>query len=264
MKLIFYDIDGTLIDQKTHRVPPSALRAMTLAHNRGCLNLINSGRTLCNLDPRLDGIPIDGWVLGCGTRVILHGESILSFAWSPEESLHIRDICLRNGLPVIYEGDEAIWLEAEYPPEYPQIQGMKVYAESRGIGKIVDSSCTDFSFTKLFAFTPDSRRIRALTEALGGRFEAIERKDTGTGWELVPSGYSKGSGIDAVCKKLGVSIEDCYVIGDSRNDLSMLLHVPNSIAMGNAEPEIRMLCSYVTSSVEANGIAQALSHFHLI
>ena len=45
------------------------------------------------------------------------------------------------------------------------------------------------------------------------------------------------------------------MIGDSQNDLPMLTHVPNSIAMGNSEPEVMKACSYVTSPVDQDGIA---------
>ena len=262
-KLIFYDIDGTLIDQRTHRVPESALEAMQKAHEHGCMNLINSGRTLCNLDARLEGAPIDGWVLGCGTRVIVSGETILAFEWNREESRQIREICLRIGLPVVYEGDEAIWLEKVYPENNPMIEGMRAFAKRQGIGREIDPAHSDFTFTKIFTFDEKGDRISRLMEALEGRFTAIERKDTGAGWELVPSGFSKGTGIDVVRNRLGVPLEDCYVIGDSRNDLAMLIHVPNSIAMGNAEKEIQEICSYVTSSVEEDGIARALDHFGL-
>ena len=106
--------------------------------------------------------------------------------------------------------------------------------------------------------------MKTLMELLRGRFQAIERKDTGSGWEIIPEGYSKGTGIDIVRNRLGVPLQNCYVIGDSENDLSMLNHVPNSIAMGNAEPEVKEACSYITSAVNENGIAQALRHFGLI
>ena len=263
-RLIFYDIDGTLIDQKTHQIPASALDAMAKAHENGCLNIINSGRTFCNLDRRLEGISIDGWVLGCGTRVILNGETLLNFQWSPEESRDIRSKILSLGLSVVYEGDEALWMEESDPKENPMIAGMRKYAMNLGIGRIIDAAHPQFSFTKFFTFDPDGHQVKRLIEQLAGRFQAIERKDTGIGWEIVPSEYSKGTGIDVIRNSLGVPLENCYVIGDSQNDLPMLTHVPNSIAMGNSEPEVMEACSYVTAAVDQDGIAQALRHFRLI
>lgn len=63
---------------------------------------------------------------------------------------------------------------------------------------------------------------------------------------------------------MGESLASCYVFGDSTNDLSMLTHVKNSIAMGNSYPEILANTSYVTTPIERDGIRNALKHFGLI
>ena len=64
--------------------------------------------------------------------------------------------------------------------------------------------------------------------------------------EVVPKGCSKAGGIDYIVEHLGESLASCYVFGDSTNDLSMLTHVKNSIAMGNSYPEVLANTSYVT------------------
>ena len=48
--LLFFDIDGTLFDD-SRRLPPSVLPALQKARDRGCRIFLNTGRTLCNLDP---------------------------------------------------------------------------------------------------------------------------------------------------------------------------------------------------------------------
>ena len=61
-----------------------------------------------------------------------------------------------------------------------------------------------------------------------------------------------------------LKLASCYVFGDSTNDLSMLTHVKNSIAMGNSYPEVLANTSYVTTPIERDGIRNALKHFGLI
>ena len=51
--------------------------------------------------------------------------------------------------------------------------------------------------------------------------------------------------------------------GDGGNDIPMLKHVATGIAMGNAEPHVKAVADYVTSSVEEDGISQALKHWVL-
>ncbi len=59
---------------------------------------------------------------------------------------------------------------------------------------------------------------------------------------------------------LGCRREDCYAIGDSTNDLPMLLKRPHSIAMGHAPEEVKALASYVTDDIEQDGLAKGLAH----
>ena len=54
---LFFDVDGTLIDEQTKIVPESTLRALKQARENGHLVFINTGRTSCNT---LDSMsPID-------------------------------------------------------------------------------------------------------------------------------------------------------------------------------------------------------------
>ena len=175
----------------------------------------------------------------------------------------LRERILRSGLSAVYEGDEAIWLEESYARNDPLIEGMRAYAMRMGIGRVAHTGDPAFAFVKIFIVEREEARVRRLLEALDGRLEGIRRRDTGSGWELVPAGFSKGTGIDVIRERLGVPPEDCYVIGDSANDLSMLEHVPNSIAMGNAEEDVKRICAYVTAAAGDGGIARALAHYGL-
>lgn len=52
--------------------------------------------------------------------------------------------------------------------------------------------------------------------------------------------------------------------GDGGNDIPMLMHVPLSVAMGNAKEDVKSIASYVTDTVENDGIYKAMKHFQLI
>ena len=82
--------------------------------------------------------------------------------------------------------------------------------------------------------------------------------------EIIQKGYSKATGIQFMCDYLNIPLENCYAVGDSTNDLSMLEYVPHSIAMGNSCPEVLKRCSYITADVDKDGIYLALKHFNII
>ena len=48
-------------------------------------------------DELLDDFPLDGWIMGCGTRILYHGETLQSMEYSPEETLRLRQIFLPSG-----------------------------------------------------------------------------------------------------------------------------------------------------------------------
>ena len=48
------------------------------------------------------------------------------------------------------------------------------------------------------------------------------------------------------------------------NDIPMLRLSPYSVAMGNAEEDVKNSASYVTTDIDDDGIYNALTHFNLI
>jgi hydroxymethylpyrimidine pyrophosphatase-like HAD family hydrolase len=69
---------------------------------------------------------------------------------------------------------------------------------------------------------------------------------------------SKLKGIEKIRQKLGLQMDEIAVFGDDINDIEMLSHYPNSVAMGNGADEVKRIASYTTDSNDADGIAHAL------
>ena len=261
-RVLFFDIDGTIFDDN-RQLPHSVLPAMELAHRNGHQLIINTGRTLCNMDHRLDGFPLDGWIMGCGTRILYHGETLQSMEYSPEESLRLRHIFMELEIPAVWECDTAMYFDPLGAP-HKAIAGFREWAEKHEICRIISEDDPEFKAVKMFCFTSVEKieAIKKRTAEAGMPYTAINRWPGG--WEVVPAHYSKGTGIDVLREKLGVSKENCYAFGNSSNDLSMFEHAGYSIAMGNAADGVKSVCSFVTKRPEDDGIAAALKHFGLI
>lgn len=76
--------------------------------------------------------------------------------------------------------------------------------------------------------------------------------------DILPKGGSKAKGIEKIVQKLGILEDNVYAFGDGLNDIEMLSTVKNSVAMGNAEEEVKEVAKYVTKSVEDDGIVHGL------
>ena len=67
--VIFFDIDGTIIDNETQIIPQSALRAVEALGRNGHIAVVNTGRPYSHIDPRIREMAFGGWVCGCGMEI---------------------------------------------------------------------------------------------------------------------------------------------------------------------------------------------------
>ncbi len=79
---------------------------------------------------------------------------------------------------------------------------------------------------------------------------------------------SKGVGVEAAARELGVSREEVMAVGDNYNDLEMLQYAGTGVLMGNAEASLRALVAdlphyYPTATNDEDGVALAIEKFIL-
>ncbi len=69
--------------------------------------------------------------------------------------------------------------------------------------------------------------------------------------------------VDFLSSKLGIATDAIATIGDAHNDVSMFERSGLSIAMGNAEDDVKASAGEVTTSNEDEGFARAIERFIL-
>ena len=82
--------------------------------------------------------------------------------------------------------------------------------------------------------------------------------------DLTSATADKANGIRAIAEHLGINISETMAFGDGGNDLTMLRAAGVGVAMGNALDEVKAHADYITSSVDEDGITNALKHFEII
>lgn len=83
-------------------------------------------------------------------------------------------------------------------------------------------------------------------------------------FDVIPKGSKKSGGIDKIIAHYGIRLEETIAFGDGGNDIDMLQHAGIGIAMGNAADNVKTAADYVTTSVDNDGILNALKHFGII
>ena len=82
--------------------------------------------------------------------------------------------------------------------------------------------------------------------------------------DITADGADKGRGIELMAARFGISIDETMAFGDGGNDIPMLRRAGVGVAMGNAQPAIQAEADYVTTSVDDDGVRNALLHWKVI
>lgn len=258
-KALFFDIDGTLLSEVTKQVPESAKKALQQARECGHLVFINTGRSYAELGEIKEMVDVDGWLCGCGTYIQV-GENVLYHRVMPaEQRERICQLIVDCEMDGFMEGHKSCYVAGK-DSRFPEGQRIRKGLEFCIAPLGWDEACGDVE--KFCVLTDEeSDRTRFFRE-LGLDIHVIDRGDGF--YECIPEGHSKATAIDMILKTYGLSLEDAYVFGDSTNDISMFEHVPNAILMGKHSKELEPYASFVTKTVEQDGIWYAMERLGLL
>ena len=259
-KVIFFDVDGTIMDEHGF-VPPSAIEAIHTARKNGVACIVNTGRPYTHIEPFIVDIGFDGYICSCGQYLFLDGKEIFRANMDAEVCGAIVRKAIECNMDAYYEAEEGIRYRLCHEPDYI----MRIYMErmiERGFETEHDPLEKGYFFDKFCVWAREDSDFEGFINLAEQHYTVIERG--GGMYECILKGYSKETGVEAIRKVLGAEKEDCYAIGDSANDLPMLMAVGHSIAMGNSPQRLKEAVEYVTDELKADGLANALSHYNLI
>ena len=259
-KAVFFDIDGTLWDEKM-QIPESTGNAIRKLRENGHYAFICSGRSRSNIRSRqLLDIGFDGVIASCGTHIDFHKEKVFEVLLNEKQVSHALATLKKYNMPAVLEGPEYIYVNPEDFLEDPYV----IYLRKE-LGDEIKEIGEDFSkicINKMSADIGDAD-VNAFMEDLGEDFDVIVHvRDNIV--EINPYGHSKATGIQKVCEFFDISMEDTYAFGDSANDVEMLQFVAHGVAMGNGTEDAKDAAEYVTTEIHSDGIQNGLAYYGLI
>ncbi|MCM1026555.1 MAG: Cof-type HAD-IIB family hydrolase [Roseburia sp.] len=252
--LIFFDIDGTLIGGDSTIIPESAREAIQEARQRGHICMINTGRSLKLVGEELTGqTEFDGLILGCGTMIVYHGETLLHRSFSTEESRRIIEGLRRFEIDACLEGSRDNFCEP-YDRMFTDVFREFIHHFDHLRYRYMDEAPGQFD--KLYAYVDRKEKMEGFQREFEDLLDFVDRR--AGYYEIMPKGYSKASAMKWIAERLSIPMSQTAAIGDSSNDLPMLACAGISIAMGNATEDVKETADFVTTSVENDGIRNAL------
>lgn len=259
--VVFFDIDGTIIDDESQIIPQSTIRAIAQLRENGHVPVVNTGRPYAHIDPRVRQMAFSGWVCGCGMQVRLDGNWVSEAMPSQQLRRFVVDAVRECKMQVLYEAQQgAVYTDGAYSV-HPAI--VKEYTHMARKGFVVDTLDSENpAFMKFITFDGADSRHEAFIRRMEPHFTCIDRGNTML--EMVLKGYSKAAGMERLLKELGVSREQTIAIGDSTNDLPMFSVAKHTVCMGNGMEQLKERAEFITDSVLRDGIEKALRHYHLL
>lgn len=260
--VVFFDIDGTIIDDHTHLIPESTIRAVEQLKANGHIAVVNTGRPYHQVDARVKEMSFRGFACGCGMEIMLDGQWL--YRIKPDQALRRKALMAsrKHHMRSFYETEDGgILLDGEHS-RHPIMSREVERLRSVGfpIHELDDPENPDF--VKFVTFPDSESTLEAFVAEMEPYFTVINRENFML--ELVLKGNSKAGGMQRVLDMLGVSKEDTLAIGDSTNDLPMFQAAAHTVCMGNGMDEVKAVCEYITAPVMEDGIEKALKHYGLI
>ena len=266
-KLILADLDGTLLDEEKHLTPRSRA-ALEHAAGAGAHVVVATGRFFGGVPEFLKELPfLRYFILMNGAKVYdRQTDTVLSRAEIPLDTALA--VCrLLEGLDCTidcYQNDRGImprnYLEhlEHYIPD-PVVR--MIIAPNRVPVDDLPAAMAQGGDTvqKMQTFFPDLSLRPQVSKLLSEQFpQLIQSISLPNNLELNAPGATKGDALEALCRHLGLDVQDAAAFGDGTNDLTMLQKAGIGVAMANADPDVLPCADLVAPSNREDGVAQIL------
>lgn len=261
IKLVAVDIDGTLITSN-HKITPEVYEAIQEAKKSGVKVVITTGRPIAGVKTLLNDLnltdPNDYVITFNGALVqdTATGQDLTKDTLTYEDYLEIEFLARKLGVHM-----HAITKDG-------------IYTSNRNIGKYTVHEATLVNMP-IFYRTPEEmsdkeivkmmfiddanildKAIQHIPQHFFDKYNLVKSQPFYL--EILNKKASKGTAVQNLAKKLGLTMDETMAIGDEENDRAMLEVVGTPVVMENGNPELKKIAKYITKSNDESGVAYAL------
>ena len=250
-KMLFaFDLDGTLLNSKKE-ISESNKKAVQKLYLAGHKIVIATARPPRSIDSKIKklGVPTDNIYYNGALVRCFDG---ITFSHSIEKDVfkevfyYIKE---NDKSAVVSIEDNDTWFSSstfDFKDFYSVKDGPKIITEAellqKNPNKILINSYSDLNY---------------LNEKFNNICNVIET-DSKTLIQIMDKNASKEKSIDEISKKYKISSNDIYCFGDDYNDIEMFKFCKNTVAMGNAISELKIIAKFVTETNDNDGVDKFL------
>ena len=245
-KIIFVDLDGTLINNGNRDVLQSTKDAINQAKTNGHLVVLSTGRPpmlFYGLDKQLG---IDSYIACNGRYVVVDGEVIYKDSIPTNTISELVEYCKKERIDISMQNDSEFVLQSDYEDFYK---------------KFSDNFNMEYPILKpdyykelevyqmgLYYHKDDFEKFNELFPTLSFHFSCKY------GLDVNAKGGMKELGVKKVVEHLKHKLDDTIAIGDGFNDIGMIQLAGIGVAMGNAPKEVKDSADIIARKVNEDAI----------
>lgn len=255
-KVIFFDLDGTLISHKTNSVPESTKKTLDLLKENGHTIAIATGRVPALFYGVDVALGITSFVAANGRIVEHNKELIYSDTIDKAVVNRLVELAYNSKIDIGFENYDAYVLNSrftDYPDKFSDIFHLE-YPEVKHNFHLDN----DVHQMVMFYSKNDYQKFEEAFPTLSFSYS------NQYGLDINEKGGLKDIGVKQLLAHLGIDKKDSIAVGDGFNDISMIEFCGVGIAMGNAHETVKKSADIITDSVDDNGIYNVFKKLNMI
>lgn len=261
-KAVAVDMDGTFLDDRKQFDHEQFDQLLTEFEKRGVHFIVASGRPYVRLKQDFKGFAdrMDFVTLN-GSRLIIKGKDAASYPMDRQDVLELLDdVQAEYGkmATMVFEKDIA-YLHSEIDKDERDF-----LAYFAGSSAVIDD-WNDLPEEDIYQITfgMDSKHAADVEEAFNKDHEnKISAFASATfAIDVNVKGVSKGSGLERLLAKMGMTGDDLIAFGDGGNDIPMLDFAKYSYAMANGMDKVKKHAKFIAPANTENGVFRVLQKY---
>lgn len=259
IKIVFTDVDGTLLDAE-HRVIPEACASVQKLAQLGIPLVLVSARMPEGLTVIQREMGFTGPLVCYSGAYVLdeQGTELLSHPIDIDTACEIKQFldCELPGLTCSEYGYHTWICDDDQDPRIQNEERITTLKAQNARLRDVFGRTGIHKF--LLMGEPDE--IEAAEKRIAAAYPQLAvARSSAILCEVMSGKASKAEGVQVVCRHFGMDPSEAVAFGDGRNDIDMLAAVPESYAMANAPDEVKRVAAHVTRFSNAeNGLVHTL------
>ncbi|MGL6175051.1 MAG: Cof-type HAD-IIB family hydrolase [Cellulosilyticaceae bacterium] len=253
-KVIFFDVDNTLICREKNKICESTIKALEMCKNNGVELAIATGRSLAML--RQEGLDklADIIISSNGSMVTIEEAVIYEQSMEDKKVKKLLEKFKAQRIPYVLHMKEHSYGTLEHP-------WVKELSEKYNMSFEEVGETTQAVYQLNAQIREDQlEELRKVFKT----FRFVPLIDLKDGYDIFNVACNKGSGIKQVKALYEDKSYRYYCFGDGFNDFEMFEEVDYAIAMGNGCEALKAKANYVTESISKQGIYKALKKLSII